>query len=206
MLASACFHRTSSPPSTSNNLLTVASHIIHFYQRPWRDEQWTGGEMAPTQAAKRDGVDRTKRVSKHVLNKQQTHRQSQNSLAFTTTATHCVTTLFPSSLALILNETQESWWPGLTVFWHVLFSVTLLTGFKEDGILRGLENNIAFWIHYDHVHFKCSNTILFSKARKSNLNNLKENKPNNISIYMHIYIYTYTIYIYTHIYKHTPKY
>lgn len=79
------------------------------------------------------------------------------------------------------------------VFWHVPLSITLLTGFKEDGVLRGLENNIAFWIHYDHIHFKCSDPILFSKARKSNLNDLKENNNNNIYIYMCIYLHKYKI-------------
>lgn len=59
--------------------------------------------MPPTQSAPGGGVDSKKRLSKHVVNEQQTHRQ--NSLAFTTIATHCVTTLLPSSLALILNET-----------------------------------------------------------------------------------------------------
>ena len=61
--------------------------------------------MPPTQSAKGGRVDSKKRVSKHVVNEQQTHRQSHNSLAFTTIATHCVTTLFPSSLVLMLNET-----------------------------------------------------------------------------------------------------
>lgn len=59
--------------------------------------------MPPTQSAPGGGADSKKRLSKHVVNEQQTHRH--NSLAFTTTATHCVATLLPSSLALILNET-----------------------------------------------------------------------------------------------------
>lgn len=50
------------------------------------------------------------------------------------------------------------------------WTLRLLTGFKEDGVLRGLEDDIAFCVHYDHIHFECSHSILFSKARKPNLN------------------------------------
>lgn len=70
---------------------------------------------------------------------------------------------------------------------HILISVTLLTGLKEDGVLRGLENDIAFWVHYDHIDFKCSHPILLAEARKSNLDNLQESNNNSIHIYMHIY-------------------
>lgn len=140
--------------------------------------------MSPTQSAKGDVADSKYKVNKHLVNIQQIHRLSHNSLAFTFIATH-----FHLLLSLPWMKHQKVRWPHISAC--PLFSITLLTGFKEDGVLRGLEYNIAFWIHYDHIHLKCSNSILFSKARKSNLNNLKGNNNNNIDIYMHIYLHTY---------------
>lgn len=53
-------------------------------------------------------------------------------------------------------------WPSL---------ITLLTGFKEDGILRCLQDGVAFRIHDNHVHFKCCHSILFAETWETNLNN-----------------------------------
>lgn len=44
--------------------------------------------MSPTQSAKGDVADSKYKVSKHLVNIQQIHRQSHNSLAFTIIATH----------------------------------------------------------------------------------------------------------------------
>lgn len=49
--------------------------------------------------------------------------------------------------------------------------LTLLTCFKEDSILRGLKDGVAFRIHDNHVHFKCCHAVLFAKTRETNLNN-----------------------------------
>lgn len=47
----------------------------------------------------------------------------------------------------------------------------LLTRFKEDSILRGLKDGVAFRIHDNHVHLKCCHPVLFAETRESNLNN-----------------------------------
>lgn len=47
----------------------------------------------------------------------------------------------------------------------------LLTCFKEDSILRGPKDGVAFRIHDNHIHFKCCHPILFAETRETNLNN-----------------------------------
>ena len=64
--------------------------------------------------------------------------------------------------SLILTSKAFSWAASV---------LTLLTCFKEDGILRGPKDGVAFRIHDNHIHFKCCYPVLFAETRETNLNN-----------------------------------
>lgn len=63
-----------------------------------------------------------------------------------------------------------------------LSQLTLLTSLKEDGILRGLKDGVAFRVHDDHIHLKCGHAVLFAETREANLNNYGEKKVHEINL------------------------